>query len=444
MRTPEVTDLRILLLEDSDLDAELIIRELKRREIFFVSQRARTRGDFVKGVEDFQPDLILADYKLSGFDGGQALAMAKQCCPEVPVIMISGALGEERAVELLKEGATDFVLKDRMSGRLVPAIYRAMREVGERDLRRQAEAALRALNARLEQRVAERTHELTAKTAIMEEDLNMARELEMTLLPNHFPTLPRGAAQSASAVKFSSILHPTRSVSSDYCSVVPVSDTAVGIFMCDVAGHGVRAALVTAMIRTLEEQLDHLAGDPGALLTEMNRSLRKILGHLGATLFTTACYAVVDISNGRLVLANAGHPSPLVVRESTGEVEVINEQYPAGAALGLFDETQYLTHELKVEAGDLLLVFTDGLFKVTNLNSEPFGTIRLRDSIRRHASFPLSKLTQDIFTEIETFAQGQGFSDDVCLIGLEVMYLESDLQKRSSKAGAVPSKMVMS
>jgi len=444
MSTSEITDLRILLLEDSDLDAELIIRELKKREIFFVSQRAQTRSEFVKAIADFQPELILADYKLPSFDGGQALVLAKQCCPSVPVIIVSGAVGEERAVELLKDGATDFVLKDRLNGRLVPAIHRAMREVSERDSRCQAEAALRTLNAQLEQRVTERTRELAAKNAIMEEDLNMARELQLALLPDHFPTLPRGATVAASAVKFSSIIQPTRSVSGDFCSVIQVSDTAVGIFMCDVIGHGIRAALVTAMMRTLEEQLSHLAGNPGELLTQMNRSLRRILGHMGTTLFTTACHVVVDIASQRITAANAGHPSPLLVCGATGEVEVINDRNPAGPALGLFDDAQYLTHELPVEAGDQVLVFTDGFFKVSNTMFEPFGMIRLRDSIRRHAGLPLSKLTQDVFTEIETFAQGQEFPDDICLIGLEIMHLEADLHKRQQQRRTTPAKVIMS
>ena len=100
----------------------------------------------------------------------------------------------------------------------------------------------------------------------------MARELQMAFLPNHFPTLPRGADQAASAVKFCSIFHPTSSVSGDFFNVVRVSDTAVGVFICDVMGHGVRAALVTAMMRALEEQLGEMADDPGALLTEMNRA----------------------------------------------------------------------------------------------------------------------------------------------------------------------------
>ena len=73
MRTPEQTDLRILLLEDSDLDAELLIHELNKREIFFIAQRVQTRSDFTRAISEFQPELILADYKLPGFDDVQAL-----------------------------------------------------------------------------------------------------------------------------------------------------------------------------------------------------------------------------------------------------------------------------------------------------------------------------------------------------------------------------------
>lgn len=258
----------------------------------------------------------------------------------------------------------------------------------------------------------------------------MARELQMTFLPNRFPTLPRGATQAASAVRFSSILHPTNSVSGDYYNVVPISDTSVGIFICDVTGHGVRAALVTAMMRTLEEQLSQLAADPGALFTRMNRSLRGILGHLGNSLFTTACYVIVDIASGRISFANAGHPSPLLVREATGEVEAISERNAAGPALGLFDDTRYLTQELTVEAGDVLLVFTDGLFKAVNPEFETFDTPRLRESIRRHAGLPLGKLIQDVFTEVEAFAAGQPFTDDICMIGMEVVRLETGNSRR--------------
>ena len=434
MSTLETPALRILLLEDSDYDVELILAEITEGEIEYVSQRVQTRDEFGRGIAEFQPGLILADYKLPSFDGGQALAMARELCPEVPVIIISGAVGEETAVQLLKNGATDFVLKDRLEGRLVPAVQRALREVESQHARRKAESDLRALNEQLERRVADRTRELWDKNALMEEDLKMAGELQMAFLPDQFPTLPRGASQAASAVRFCNIFHPSGSVSGDYYNVVPVSDTAVGIFVCDVMGHGVRAALVTAMMRTMEEQLSALACDPGTLLTLMNRSLRGILGQLGTTLFTTACYVIVDIASGRLTFANAGHPSPLLVREATDEVKPVNG-HPAGPALALLDGVQYLTHEVPVEAGDLILIYTDGLYKMENTNAQAFGEGRLREAIRRRMGLPLAKVMQDVFAEIEHFAEGQPVADDVCLVGMEIMHLAAGTHKRPANAG---------
>ena len=423
------TGLRILLLEDSNLDAELTLRELRQGGLPFISTRVQNGDAFQQALHEFLPDLILADFKLPTFDGGQALAMARNMCPDVPLIIISGAVGEETAVELLKNGATDFVLKDRIAGRLLPAVQRALREVTQRQARRQAEADLRALNEQLEQRVAERTRELWARNAIMEEDLGMARELQMAFLPNHFPTLPCSAEPADSAVKFCSIFEPSSSVSGDFFNVVRVSDTAVGIFICDVMGHGVRAALVTAMMRALEEQLGELADDPGALLTEMNRALRGILRQLGTTLFTTACYIIVDVGTGRMTFANAGHPSPLLIHRGIGSVEPIIARREAGPALGLFEDVQYLTRSLPVSAGDILLTFTDGLFEAENADAESFGLDRLRESIRTRNSLSLVQLMQDVFTEIKSFAEDQAFSDDVCFVGMEIRYLVGDLHR---------------
>lgn len=416
--------IRILALEDSVLDEELILRELKQGGINYTSTRVQTRDQFERALREFQPGIILADYKLPAFDGSQALAMAREICPDVPVIIISGAVGEETAVELLKNGATDFVLKDRLK-RLVPAFHRAMREVESREARRKAEADLRALNEQLEQRVAERTRELWEKNTIMEEDLEMARELQMAFLPSCFPTLPRGSSPAASDVRFYSVFHPTSSVSGDFYNVVRISDTAVGIFICDVMGHGVRAALVTAMMRALEEQLSDAAADPGALLTQMNKSLRDILRQLGTTLFTTACYITLDVETRRLAYANAGHPSPLIVRHANREVEAFNRHFKSGPALGLLDQVCYQTHKLTVDEGDCILAFTDGLFEVENPQSQSFTEERLRDSIHQHADLPLENLIKNLSHEIVSFAAGCPFSDDVCIVGMEVAHLRS-------------------
>jgi PAS domain S-box-containing protein len=136
-----VNPLRILLLEDHPLDAELIQAHLNEGGLAYDLRRVETRPDFERAVREECPDLILADYSLPAFDGMAALEIARAGCPEVPFLFVSGAIGEERAIESLKGGATDYVLKHRLD-RLVPSVRRALREAEERAERRRAEKAL--------------------------------------------------------------------------------------------------------------------------------------------------------------------------------------------------------------------------------------------------------------------------------------------------------------
>src|SRR3984957_15955515 len=134
--------LRILLLEDDPTDAALVQELLDADDIACDVTRVQTRTDFLSGLEDPATDLILADYKLPSFDGLSALKLAQSLRPGLPFIFVSGTLGEEVAIEALKIGATDYVLKSRLS-RLVPSVKRALREAGDRAQRKRAEDALR-------------------------------------------------------------------------------------------------------------------------------------------------------------------------------------------------------------------------------------------------------------------------------------------------------------
>lgn len=134
--------LRILMLEDIPTDAELIERELKRSKIWFSAQRVVTREDFEEALQTSEPDVILADYNLPDFDGITALRIAHRILPDVPFVFVSGSIGEERAVEALRHGAVDYIIKDRMQ-RLGPAVLRALDDVVARSERRTADSALR-------------------------------------------------------------------------------------------------------------------------------------------------------------------------------------------------------------------------------------------------------------------------------------------------------------
>jgi DNA-binding NtrC family response regulator len=134
--------LRILLLEDDIRDAELIQELLEADHIVCEIIRAQTRAEFVTGLENTGINLILADYRLPSFDGISALKLALDARADLPFIFVSGSLGEEVAIEAVKNGATDYVVKSRLS-RLVPSVHRALREAQERAERKKAEEAFR-------------------------------------------------------------------------------------------------------------------------------------------------------------------------------------------------------------------------------------------------------------------------------------------------------------
>ncbi|HVT82932.1 MAG TPA: PAS domain S-box protein, partial [Phycisphaerae bacterium] len=150
---PSGASLRILLLEDEPADAELIERELSKAGLAFIAKRVETKRSFIETLDSFEPDVLLLDCKLPDYSGAEALAHVRRVHPEVPVVIVTGTMGDEAAIEFLKAGAKDYVLKDNLI-RLAPAVERVIsveqgiraRKAAERELRR-SEEDLRALLA---------------------------------------------------------------------------------------------------------------------------------------------------------------------------------------------------------------------------------------------------------------------------------------------------------
>ncbi|MGH7970896.1 MAG: PAS domain S-box protein, partial [Limisphaerales bacterium] len=202
---------------------------------------------------------------------------------------------------------------------------------------RLADERIRSANLAL----AQSREELHARNVQMEDDLKMAREIQLTILPQQYPVFPRAGAPESSAFVFTHRYLPTSSVGGDFFAVSALSETQAGVFVCDVAGHGVRSALITAMIRALVEELNPLATNPGAFLTKLNSDLCSILKHTGTPLLTTAFYLMADSRTGRASYANAGHPKPLHLRRALARVVPLNGTGRSQPALGLMEGAVY-------------------------------------------------------------------------------------------------------
>jgi CheY-like chemotaxis protein/ligand-binding sensor protein len=180
----------ILILEDSATDAELLQFELQEAGFAFTAEVVVNEKEYVHELRESSPDLILSDYDLPGYNGALALAEAKRMCPDTPFILVTGAVGEDRAIEILTQGAKDYVLKNRLQ-RLAPAVRRAIAEREEYRTRKQVEAALVNANSLLESKVKLRTAELEAEieerkkmgAALRKSEQRVRLKLESVLSP---------------------------------------------------------------------------------------------------------------------------------------------------------------------------------------------------------------------------------------------------------------------
>jgi len=279
---------------------------------------------------------------------------------------------------------------------------------------RLADEKLRRVNTLL----AQSRKELRIKNMQMEEDLRMAREIQLTMLPQQYPPFQGDGA--GSAFTFTHRYLPTGSVGGDFFSISALSDSDAAVFICDVAGHGVRSALVTAMVRALVEELKPLAMEPGKFLTKLNADLHAILRHTGTPMLTTAFYLVASCREGVMRYANAGHPKPLHIRRGAGKVEMLaNASGKPQPALGLFEDGTYETTTTALQERDAVMLFTDGLYEVQNRDDALYTQELLIEGVQRRIQLQVGPLFDEILDEVRKFSAGVGFTDDVCLVGME-------------------------
>lgn len=263
--------------------------------------------------------------------------------------------------------------------------------------------------------------EIAEKNRQIEDDMRMARELQLALLPDRYPSFPPDSAPGESMLRFAHRFENSGIMGGDFFHVHPLGDKVASIFICDVMGHDVRAALVTAMLRALLEELQAHAADPAALLGQVNAELRQILRQAGGVMFATAAAVVLDAGVGEARYALAGHPSPMLLRPARGEcVPMHPRERRMGPALGIFDQPAFSTHAVSMAAGDRLMLFTDGLFEAMNDDGEVFGHEALTAAIVGRAGLPLAELLDGVLGEVRRFCGGAELDDDVCLLGAEM------------------------
>jgi phosphoserine phosphatase RsbU/P len=404
----EKTSIPVLIVDDDPAVAALLRQMLRSIgpgfpcTLTWVATGAAAREEFAKGVHR----LVLLDYMLPD-DDGLKLLEAVQALPEAQrpvVIMLTGEGNEQVAVEAMKHGARDYLVKSAVK---LPSIRRAILSALE--------------HHRLEEKLAQSTEELKRTHARLAADLAMAREVQQALLPQGYPVLPAGRADGG-GLQFAHRWIPSHEVAGDYFTVFPVSETAAGVFLCDVMGHGVRAALITALLRGLLREHLALAGDPGRYLGLVNHGLKGLLERAGDLVFATAVYLTVDAVTGEVRLAVAGHPPPLYLRRGAARAEPVAQIEETGPALGLVPEVEFQVCTGRLAPGDALLLYTDGIYEVENEAGEEFGRRRLQQEVAGMLPLPSGELLDRLLLTVRQFHLGgtlQALPDDVCLLAVD-------------------------
>jgi len=402
--TANAERLRALVVEDNPGDARLIEMMIHRAggDIFQVEQVERLAEAVVR-AEEGGLAVVLLDLSLPDSHGLETFARLHARAPHLPIIVLSGLNDTRVALQAVHDGAQDYLIKGEVEGQL---LVRSMRYAIERK--------------RLTRQLAEYAEELRAKNAQLEADFNMARDIQQVFLPNRYPVFPKWASPSQSALRFYHRYIPAAAVGGDFFDVFAITGTTAGVFICDVMGHGMRAALITAIMRGLLEELMPVAADPGRFLSEINRSLHAILKRTHETFLATAFYAVADCNSDEVRFSSAGHPSPFRVRRQRRAIEFLKDHDPShGPALGLFERAVYPTCRCPTEENDLLILFTDGMYEAQNHAKEEYGMERLKNAMQARAALAPNDLLDQLLAEVRAFSGSADFEDDVCTVAVE-------------------------
>ncbi len=277
---------------------------------------------------------------------------------------------------------------------------------------------------RAEAQLAQYAAQLKRQNEELQEDLEMARELQVAMLPQQYLRFPKHADEAQSALRFCHVFNPSSSVSGDFFNILQLSDTRAGVFICDVMGHGVRAALVAAIVRTLVEDLHAPAQEPGDFLRLVNQALCAVLKPMQTPIFVSAFFATADLTSGELRYANAGHPQPLRLRRAPEGNSVAGlNGCKQGPALGLFESAHFGTGTMRLAEHDVVMLFTDGLFEVENSEGEQYDQDLLRRAVEGHMDLSAEALCREIVGEVRQFSASKNFTDDMCLVAMEVEHL---------------------
>ena len=367
------------LIADDQPDVLEALRLLLKSE-GYQTVAVTTPGDVIEALKTNDYDLLLMDLNYardttSGQEGLDLLMRVQAVDSTLPIVVMTAWGSVELAVEAMRRGVRDFVLKPWENKRLL-SILRTQIELGY---------ALR---------------ETESIKKEQEREMIEARVIQRRLLPDEVPQI--------NGCRTSGTWRPARNVSGDYFDVVKFSDSKAALCIADVSGKGMPAALLMSNVQAAVHSFASETLAPSELCAKVNR---VVSSSTGEDKFITFFYGILDSDRKKLTYTNAGHNAGLLLRRDGSLIRL----EPGGAVLGPFPNWNYKDEEIELQTGDRLLLFTDGVTELRNAAADEFGEDRLIDLLMKHCDLDAEALRDVIVREVTNFAD-EDFQDDATLL----------------------------
>lgn len=375
-----------ILIVDDESDLEMLVRQKFRRQIASGAMRLTFALNGEEALEklasDHALDIIVSDINMPVMDGLTLLSHLTELQYPVRAIIVSAYDDMPNIRTAMNRGAYDFLTKPLDFVDLEITLEKTRRELEIIRAGTQARERLTALNA----------------------ELDIAMRIQQAILPETIRG-HKGFEISASMV-------PARQVSGDFYDFFLIDANRLGVGVGDVSGKGIPAALFMAVSRTLLRATALQGGPPGECLAHVNDVLlRQSKGELFVTLF----YAILDLRTGDLDFCAGGQTAPCVLTRD-GQVQFLRE--PRGFMLGLFDDATFPAGHAKLNPGDVLVLYTDGVSEAQDQTAQFYGEARLAAALEKVYDEPAEDIVGDILLDVHTFTNDNPQTDDVTVMAV--------------------------
>jgi serine phosphatase RsbU (regulator of sigma subunit) len=266
--------------------------------------------------------------------------------------------------------------------------------------------------------------EVKAQSARLAEDVSrdmvLATEFQQALLNRPYPEVPAVHIEGRLRLEFHHRYNPALAIGGDFFDIMPIGNDCAGIFIADVMGHGVRSALITAILRALLSESQSQARNAAHFLKEINREFAEILTAMPTPIFASAFYLVADTTSRIATYACAGHPPPFQIHRDRARVSRLTNPQPKGAALGLLMQENYTGETVRLLDGNSFIFFTDGVYECSDPDGEEYGLARMEKVIQANIYKTTPEILDALTHSINTFVRGEPLADDLCLVAVDV------------------------